>query len=113
RHEQAVVDRVLELAASGVPKLRIAHAFGLSPTTVRRSIRSGGVRVRRPPPCTVDACATRDAVDPFAKHHRRIILAPWQREIALGSEVGAFLRGLIHSGGWRGVNRVRGANGSR
>jgi hypothetical protein len=193
RHEQEVVNHVLELAASGVPKLRIAHAVELSPTTVRRWIQSGGVRVGRPPPCTVDVCPTRDAVDPFAyayvlglylgdghivrsqrtyrieiscdpkypgiiaeattmlgrvlpmnrvltrqrpsvilvgcysnhlpclfpqhgpglKHHRPIVLAPWQREIALGSEAGTFLRGLIHSDGWRGINRVRGANGSR
>ena len=66
RHEQEVVDRVLELAAAGVPKLRIASDVGLSPTTVRRWIRSGGVRVGRPAPCTLDVCPTRDAVDPFA-----------------------------------------------
>jgi hypothetical protein len=47
------------------------------------------------------------------KHTRAIELAPWQREIALDHHPGLFVRGLIHSDGWRGTNRVRGANGSR
>jgi hypothetical protein len=39
------------------------------------------------------------------KHHRTIELVPWQRAIV--DEVpGAFLRGLVHSDGWRGLNRV-------
>jgi hypothetical protein len=33
-------------------------------------------------------------------------LADWQREI-VDEKAGPFLRGLIHSDGWRGVNRVR------
>ena len=36
----------------------------------------------------------------------------WQRCIALDRHPEQFLRGLIHSDGWRGINRVRGANGS-
>jgi hypothetical protein len=40
------------------------------------------------------------------KHERRIELAPWQQEI-VGSHPGEFARGLFHSDGWRGVNRVR------
>lgn len=40
------------------------------------------------------------------KHHRTIALAPWQREI-VDRHPGALLRGLIHSDGWRGENRVR------
>jgi hypothetical protein len=47
------------------------------------------------------------------KHERRIELDPWQAEIALDRQPKPFLRGLIHSDGWRGINRVRGANGSR
>lgn len=39
------------------------------------------------------------------KHHRPIVLQPWQREIA-DQHPGALLRGLIHSDGWRGSNRV-------
>jgi hypothetical protein len=39
------------------------------------------------------------------KHLRKIELVPWQNEI-VEAEPGAFLRGLIHSDGWRGVNRV-------
>ncbi|MEA2159792.1 MAG: hypothetical protein QOD66_2172 [Solirubrobacteraceae bacterium] len=39
------------------------------------------------------------------KHLRKIELVPWQNEI-VDAEPSAFLRGLIHSDGWRGVNRV-------
>lgn len=42
---------------------------------------------------------------PGRKHHRRIVLEPWQRELVTAAP-GAFLRGLIHSDGWRGENRV-------
>lgn len=40
------------------------------------------------------------------KHLRPIILADWQAEI-VREHPGRFLRGLIHSDGWRGLNRVR------
>jgi hypothetical protein len=39
------------------------------------------------------------------KHRRPIFLAPWQQEIVT-AEPKLFLRGLIHSDGWRGTNRV-------
>jgi hypothetical protein len=42
---------------------------------------------------------------------RPIALQPWQAEIALVESPELFVRGLIHSDGWRGTNRVRGANG--
>jgi hypothetical protein len=42
---------------------------------------------------------------PGRKHSRAIELAPWQRAI-VEAYPGPFLRGLIHSDGWRGVNRV-------
>ena len=42
---------------------------------------------------------------PGRKHHRPIFLAPWQQEI-VNAEPEEFLRGLIHSDGWRGMNRV-------
>ena len=42
---------------------------------------------------------------PGRKHSRRIQLAEWQQEI-VDAEPGAFLRGLIHTDGWRGVNKV-------
>lgn len=48
---------------------------------------------------------------PGRKHERPIVLEPWQAAIALDRYPGRFLRGLIHSDGWRGTNRVRGANG--
>ncbi|MFD6094804.1 transposase [Nocardiopsis flavescens] len=43
---------------------------------------------------------------PGRKHTRRIILEPWQREI-VDAHPEKFVRGLMHSDGWRGVNRVR------
>jgi transposase-like protein len=45
------------------------------------------------------------------KHRRSIELSDWQRLIAIDRHPQPFLRGLIHSDGWRGENRVRGANG--
>jgi hypothetical protein len=39
------------------------------------------------------------------KHHRTIELVGWQRSI-VDRAPGAFVRGLIHTDGWRGVNRV-------
>jgi hypothetical protein len=43
---------------------------------------------------------------PGKKHERPIVLEPWQRAI-VDAAPGSFLRGLIHSDGWRGDNRVR------
>jgi hypothetical protein len=43
---------------------------------------------------------------PGRKHERRIELAPWQNEIVAAAPE-AFLRALIHTDGWRGMNRVR------
>jgi hypothetical protein len=42
---------------------------------------------------------------PGRKHSRTIALAPWQ-QIIVEAYPGPFLRGLIHSDGWRGINRV-------
>jgi hypothetical protein len=46
---------------------------------------------------------------PGAKHDRRIVLAPWQRAI-VDAHPEQLVRGLIHTDGWRGNNRVT-ANG--
>ncbi len=43
---------------------------------------------------------------PGRKHQRKIALADWQQEI-VDRYPGPFLRGLIQTDGWRGVNRVR------
>lgn len=43
---------------------------------------------------------------PGRKHQRPISLADWQAAI-VDAHPGRFLRGLIHSDGWRGMNRVR------
>lgn len=42
---------------------------------------------------------------PGMKHLRKIELTDWQREI-VAREPGALVRGLIHSDGWRGTNKV-------
>jgi hypothetical protein len=49
---------------------------------------------------------------PGKKHTRPIQLEPWQVDVALDRYPDRFIRGLIHSDGCRGINRVRGANGS-
>jgi hypothetical protein len=43
---------------------------------------------------------------PGRKHMRRIALQPWQHDVVLANP-GHFARGLFHSDGYRGVNRVR------
>jgi hypothetical protein len=43
---------------------------------------------------------------PGRKHMRKIELQPWQRTIVTAN-VGRFARGLFHSDGYRGINRVR------
>ncbi|MEV0315139.1 hypothetical protein [Nonomuraea fuscirosea] len=43
---------------------------------------------------------------PGKKHERAIVLDPWQQEV-VSTHPGPFLRGLIHSDGYRGLNRVR------
>jgi hypothetical protein len=47
---------------------------------------------------------------PGMKHKRLIQLEEWQRRL-VQQEPGRFLRGLIHSDGWRGENRVRAGAG--
>ena len=43
---------------------------------------------------------------PGMKHMRTIELEPWQRIIVTGNP-GHFARGLFHSDGYRGINRIR------
>jgi hypothetical protein len=42
---------------------------------------------------------------PGKKHERKIVLAEWQNKI-VEKHPQVFLRGLIHSDGWRGTNKV-------
>jgi hypothetical protein len=42
---------------------------------------------------------------PGRKHARKIELVDWQRVI-VDKAPGPFIRGLIHTDGWRGINRV-------
>lgn len=44
---------------------------------------------------------------PGRKHNRAIVLEPWQERIALHIHPELLLRGLIHSDGHRGLNRVQ------
>lgn len=65
-HEQEVVDEVLALAAAGMPKLRIASQTGVNVGTVRKWIRTGGIRARNGVHCTGGDCAVRNQADPVA-----------------------------------------------
>jgi hypothetical protein len=47
---------------------------------------------------------------PGMKHTRPILLEKWQRRL-VRQEPGRFLRGLIHTDGWRGENLVRSRTG--
>jgi hypothetical protein len=40
------------------------------------------------------------------KHHRSIVLEPWQRDL-IEDDPRGLIRGLVHTDGWRGVNRAR------
>ncbi len=62
-HEQAVVDRALDLALAGVPKLTIAQDLGVNVKTVRRWIATNGVRQPRLERCTTERCRVRGTVD--------------------------------------------------
>ena len=48
---------------------------------------------------------------PGKKHTRKIELADWQRAI-VEQHPGEFAKGLFHSDGWRGINRVESRRGS-
>jgi len=77
------------------------------------SIRPGNkVGIQQRPGCAeVSGCSRHwpclfPQYGPGRKHLRTIELRPWQRVIVLGSP-GHFARGLFHSDGYRGINRVR------
>ncbi len=79
------------------------------------AVRGGGTVSRYSPPgkeCVLLTSYTRawrclfPQHGPGRKHDRPIVLEPWQLEI-VREHPGRLARGLIHSDGWRGVNRVR------
>lgn len=43
---------------------------------------------------------------PGKKHERPIVLAPWQRQL-MERDPRDLIKGLVHTDGWRGLNRVR------
>jgi hypothetical protein len=78
-----------------------------------RSIRPGNsVSIQQKPGCAeVSSCSKHwpclfPQYGPGRKHMRTIELQAWQRVIVLGNP-GHFARGLFHSDGYRGINRVR------
>jgi hypothetical protein len=78
-----------------------------------RSIRPGNkVGVQQKPGCAeVSSCSRHwpclfPQHGPGRKHMRTIELTSWQRAIVVGNP-GHFARGLFHSDGYRGINRVR------
>jgi hypothetical protein len=99
-------------------KLRIACADAW-PGLIReceramRSIRPGNsVSIQEKPGCAeVSSCSKHwpclfPQHGPGRKHLRTIGLQPWQHAIVLENP-GHFARGLFHSDGYRGINRVR------
>jgi len=99
-------------------KLRIACADAW-PGLIReceramRSIRPGNsVSIQEKPGCAeVSSCSKHwpclfPQHGPGRKHLRTIELQPWQHTIVLENP-GHFARGLFHSDGYRGINRVR------
>ena len=99
-------------------KLRIACADAW-PGLIReceramRSIRpSNKVSTQQQVGCTEVICCSRHwpclfpQHGPGRKHMREIVLQPWQCTIVTGNP-GHFARGLFHSDGYRGINRVR------
>ena len=78
-----------------------------------RSIRPGNsVSIQQKPGCAeVSSCSKHwpclfPQYGPGRKHMRPIELQAWQCAIVLGNP-GHFARGLFHSDGYRGINRVR------
>jgi hypothetical protein len=98
------------------PRIICANAWpGLLQECARatRSIRPGNsVGVQQKPGCAeVSSCSKHwpclfPQYGPGRKHLRAIALQPWQRAIVLRNP-GHFARGLFHSDGYRGINRVR------
>ena len=105
--------------AKGVWKLRImcCDAWpGLIEECVRaiQAVRPANkVFTQQKPGCTeVGSCSRHwpclfPQHGPGEKHLRKIELAEWQRGI-VGRHPGKLARGLLHSDGYRGINRVRG-----
>jgi hypothetical protein len=99
-----------------VPVLRIACAATYPAimdeveTAMRNTLAKSVFRVSRPGCFHVSSYAKHwpcllPQHGPGPKHLRPIVLAPWQQEI-VDADPRPLLRGLIHSDGYRGVNRV-------
>jgi hypothetical protein len=90
--------RIVHEAADVVRVVAPDRAVGIYPVVGERFVN---VTAHGPSwPCLLPQHA------PGKKHQRSIELEPWQQAL-VEAETGRFLRGLIHSDGWRGNNRVR------
>lgn len=103
-YPQDTVNTALHLSAIGVLDIENARICGVSVAAIRhwRSGRRRGAVTERGRACP--RCHRRH--EPGRKHHRKIELEQWQFVI-VQKYPGEFARGLFHSDGWRGVNRVR------
>ncbi len=121
---QYLGDGHISTMRNGVHRLRITTCddYPNIQDECRRAVEAvmPGRRVGRLPRqgCTDVSCYSRHWTcvfpqhGPGLKHERDIVLEPWQEVIAILERPESFLRGLIQSDGWRGINRVRGGNGS-
>ncbi|MFI9836970.1 helix-turn-helix domain-containing protein [Nonomuraea sp. NPDC051941] len=110
-HDRTLRNRTLRLLEAGLSVGEASRQTGVSLSTIRRWRE---VPESRSP--TARGCARCAPIPlsphlfpqhgPGKKHERPIVLEPWQREI-VSAHPGRFVRGLIHSDGWRGTNRVR------
>jgi hypothetical protein len=94
-YPQITVDTALRLSDIGILDRENAQVCGVSVAAIRHW-RCGRRRAIHGPRATAER----------KKHSRRIELEPWQRVIVTGNP-GEFARGLFHSDGYRGINRVR------
>jgi hypothetical protein len=113
-------DGCLFCASSGMCVLRISldEAYpGIVASTRQAIVAVRGGRLPHAAPEKTCACVVISSYwrgwpcllpqhGPGRKHHRRIELVDWQRELVEAAPE-AFLRALIHTDGWRGLNRVR------
>jgi hypothetical protein len=87
---------IVRASAEAIERV-IGHPPKINPDATRRMVRVNSFS--KAWPCLLPQHG------PGKKHARRIELVAWQQEI-VDAEPEAFLRGLIHTDGWRGLNRV-------
>ena len=110
------VERALELHRSGWKKTAIARALGIPRGTIQGWIKPRYVPKGRGRTvsdcfrCEPDLGAGADYVCPGPKWTRPIVLKDWQSSL-VRTYPHQLIRGLIHSDGCRGINRIRYSRG--